>query len=182
MRNLDQTPRLISEKPPVCHNSYTMCDIRKRIPRCTFITSFKIIPKVSALLSVTMWSGHRLRSNQTQIIKHKGNNFNTWRLCNSRHSKTFKLIMIMSDRSSPGNAFCLQHIYYGLLINQHILVIYNQSDQSEYIQKLSVAQPEDKLGPGPSKSHLCTSTCPNRLRQLISSKYCFVASTTFSCV
>ena len=46
---LDETPGLISEKPPVCHNSDTMCHVKNRIPRCISIPTFQVNPKVSAL-------------------------------------------------------------------------------------------------------------------------------------
>ena len=47
--HMARIPRLVSEKPPTCHNDDTVCRTKNRIPRCTPQKITKFITKSSDL-------------------------------------------------------------------------------------------------------------------------------------
>ena len=81
LENLEPIPRLVSEKPPTCHNGDTVCRTKNRIPRCTPQTITKFITKFSAL---TIKRSGQDTSYGARI--NKGTHFSTGPTTSSRHS------------------------------------------------------------------------------------------------
>ena len=49
MENLDQIPRLVSKKPPVCHNGDKMCRTKNSISRCKLDVFYEGTSKIWSL-------------------------------------------------------------------------------------------------------------------------------------
>ena len=107
LENLELIPRLVSVKPPMCHNTDTMWHTENRIPRYKPQITTKSIPKFSALrlkrsIQDTGY-GERMHAKLKALIlvlgllqvvgtvKTKGSEISTGPTTSSRHSKNLKL-------------------------------------------------------------------------------------------
>ena len=84
LENLERIQRLVSVKPPMCHNTDTMWHTKNHIPRYTSLTTNKSIPKFSALRLKRsgQGTGYGERKKKT-----KGTEISTGPTASSRHSK-----------------------------------------------------------------------------------------------
>ena len=104
MENLERIQRLVSLKPPMCHNTDTMWHTENRIPRYKPQPTTKSIPKFSALTlkrsSQDTGYGERMHAKKLRpvrlvlgllqvvgTVKTKATHFSTGPTTSSRHSK-----------------------------------------------------------------------------------------------